>query len=140
LRKRADAANIDLDTLAADISLEYPQNLLRQSAYLQHPVFNKHHSEHEMLRYLKSLENKDLSLVAFHDSAGQLHHEAQCHQRNDSRYLARDSVAASFCPYRPDEGIRSSYLLILTTGSVRSPVLRLCRCNPTPVPRVNMPV
>ncbi len=55
--------HIDLDTLAADISLEYPENLLRQSAYLTHPVFNTHHSEHEMLRYLKALENKDLSLT-----------------------------------------------------------------------------
>jgi glycine dehydrogenase len=55
--------NFDIHELAGDISLSYPQNLLRKSPYLQHPVFNKHHSEHEMLRYLKSLENKDLSLV-----------------------------------------------------------------------------
>ena len=35
----------------------------RTSKYLQHPVFNKYHSETEMMRYLKRLENKDLSLV-----------------------------------------------------------------------------
>jgi len=40
-----------------------PTNLQRHSAYLTHPVFNAHHSEHAMLRYLKRLENKDLSLV-----------------------------------------------------------------------------
>jgi glycine dehydrogenase len=40
-----------------------PDNLARTSSYLTHPVFNTHHTEHEMLRYLKSLENKDLSLV-----------------------------------------------------------------------------
>ncbi|WP_113654285.1 aminomethyl-transferring glycine dehydrogenase [Pedobacter namyangjuensis] len=34
----------------------------RTSTYLTHPVFNSHHSEHEMLRYIKSLETKDLSL------------------------------------------------------------------------------
>jgi glycine cleavage system protein P-like pyridoxal-binding family len=34
----------------------------RTSAYLTHPVFNTHHSESEMMRYIKSLENKDLSL------------------------------------------------------------------------------
>lgn len=45
----------------ADIS--FPANFARQSPYLSHPVFNTHHSEHEMLRYLKYLENKDLSLV-----------------------------------------------------------------------------
>jgi glycine dehydrogenase len=39
-----------------------PQATLRTSAILQHPVFNTHHSEHEMLRYLKRLQNKDLAL------------------------------------------------------------------------------
>ncbi|HTF80757.1 MAG TPA: aminomethyl-transferring glycine dehydrogenase subunit GcvPA, partial [Cytophagales bacterium] len=40
-----------------------PAALKRTSHYLQHPVFNSYHAEHEMLRYLKRLENKDLSLV-----------------------------------------------------------------------------
>ncbi len=35
----------------------------RKSAYLTHPVFNSYHSESEMMRYIKRLENKDLSLV-----------------------------------------------------------------------------
>jgi glycine dehydrogenase len=35
----------------------------RTSTYLTHQVFNTHHSESEMMRYIKSLENKDLSLV-----------------------------------------------------------------------------
>jgi len=39
-----------------------PTALTRTSSYLLHPVFNTHHSETEMMRYLKSLENKDLSL------------------------------------------------------------------------------
>ena len=39
-----------------------PAELARTSACLQHPVFNSHHSETEMLRYLKQLENKDLAL------------------------------------------------------------------------------
>jgi glycine dehydrogenase len=39
-----------------------PAELTRTSSYLLHPVFNTHHSESEMMRYLKSLENKDLSL------------------------------------------------------------------------------
>jgi len=41
----------------------WPENLARKSHYLTHPVFNTHHSEHEMLRYIKRLENKDLSMV-----------------------------------------------------------------------------
>lgn len=52
----------DLDAQAqADESFE--KGLLRTSEILQHPTFNTHHSETEMLRYLKHLENKDLSLA-----------------------------------------------------------------------------
>lgn len=40
-----------------------PAGLCRSSAYLQHPVFNTYHSETEFMRYLKKLENKDLSLT-----------------------------------------------------------------------------
>ncbi len=39
-----------------------PTSLVRTSTYLQHPVFNTHHSETQMMRYIKQLENKDLSL------------------------------------------------------------------------------
>ena len=39
-----------------------PTSLTRTSSFLQHPVFNTYHSESEMMRYLKLLENKDLSL------------------------------------------------------------------------------
>ncbi|MFA4851348.1 MAG: aminomethyl-transferring glycine dehydrogenase [Bacteroidales bacterium] len=41
---------------------DLPPNLLRNSKFLQHPVFNSHHSETEMMRYIKKLEVKDLSL------------------------------------------------------------------------------
>ncbi|MBK8451806.1 MAG: aminomethyl-transferring glycine dehydrogenase [Thiofilum sp.] len=40
-----------------------PSGYARTSTFLTHPVFNTHHSESEMLRYLKRLENKDFSLV-----------------------------------------------------------------------------
>ena len=40
-----------------------PQHLERTSKYLQHPVFNSHHSETELLRYIHHLQSKDLSLV-----------------------------------------------------------------------------
>ena len=53
----------NLDAIVEDLKLEWPERLVRQSDYLTHPVFNTYHTEHEMLRYLKSLEEKDLSLV-----------------------------------------------------------------------------
>lgn len=40
-----------------------PDTLKRTSDFMTHPVFRSHRSEHAMLRYLKKLENKDLSLV-----------------------------------------------------------------------------
>jgi glycine dehydrogenase len=39
-----------------------PEALMRTDAILTHPVFNSYHTEHEMLRYLKRLQNKDLAL------------------------------------------------------------------------------
>lgn len=48
-----------IDNLNASI----PEKLIRTSTYLTHPVFNTYHSESEMMRYIKRLENKDLSLT-----------------------------------------------------------------------------
>ena len=55
-----DMEVIDAQVAAADSAL--PDELFRSDAILNHPVFNTHHTEHEMLRYLKSLQNKDLAL------------------------------------------------------------------------------
>lgn len=54
--KKAHAINTD--NLQSILSTE----TLRSTKYLQHPVFNTHHSESQMMRYIKQLENKDLSL------------------------------------------------------------------------------
>ncbi len=54
---------VDVNALdAGEIASGIPPQLQRSSGYLSHPVFNSHHSETEMLRYLKQLENKDLAL------------------------------------------------------------------------------
>lgn len=55
--------DLDWNALTADLDINLPQGLARTSDYLTHPVFNQFHAEHEMLRYIKRLENKDLSLV-----------------------------------------------------------------------------
>ncbi|GAB1430294.1 aminomethyl-transferring glycine dehydrogenase [Ignavibacteria bacterium] len=49
--------------LGKNICESVPEFAQRKSAYLTHPTFNRYHSEHEMLRYMKRLENKDLSLA-----------------------------------------------------------------------------
>nr|WP_033078990.1 aminomethyl-transferring glycine dehydrogenase [Thalassotalea sp. ND16A] len=61
-------AGHDLDVAKLDAAIidcghsSIPASLVRESAILTHPVFNSHHSETEMLRYIKKLENKDLAL------------------------------------------------------------------------------
>ncbi len=52
----------DFAALAAATAARLPEQLLRQSAILQHPVFNRYHSETELMRYLRKLADKDLAL------------------------------------------------------------------------------
>lgn len=55
-------ATVDVDALDAATADALPAGLVRTSAFLTHPVFNTHHSEHELLRYLRSLADKDLAM------------------------------------------------------------------------------
>lgn len=53
----------EIETLVREARSPVADASRRRSTYLTHPVFNMYHSEHEMLRYMKRLENKDLSLA-----------------------------------------------------------------------------
>jgi glycine dehydrogenase len=52
-----------IQELTAELPADYAGPLARTSRYLTHPNFNRYHSETEMLRYLKRLESRDLSLT-----------------------------------------------------------------------------
>ena len=52
----------DIDELDAATADALPAPLRRESDFMQHPVFNTHHSEHELLRYMRSLADKDLAM------------------------------------------------------------------------------
>jgi glycine dehydrogenase len=52
--------NVTIEQLANETMV--PKNLERTSTFLQHDVFNNHHSESQLMRYIKKLERKDLSL------------------------------------------------------------------------------
>ncbi len=52
----------NIDALDSDTVDALPGNLVRTSTFLTHPVFNTHHSEHEMLRYMRTLADKDLAM------------------------------------------------------------------------------
>jgi len=58
----ANAKTPDFDAVEAGVQRAFPEALGRSSEFLSHPVFNRYHSEHEMLRYLRSLADKDLAL------------------------------------------------------------------------------
>jgi glycine dehydrogenase len=57
------APNFTAAQLAANGKTTYPGPFARTSKYLTHPIFNRYHSETEMLRYIKRLESRDLSLT-----------------------------------------------------------------------------
>jgi glycine dehydrogenase len=52
----------DFTALAASVTATIPAALVRQSPILSHPVFNRYHSETELMRYLRKLADKDLAL------------------------------------------------------------------------------
>jgi glycine cleavage system P protein (glycine dehydrogenase) len=58
------AEPIALEKNPEEMELGFRDQFKRESKFLQHPVFNRYHSETEMLRYLKRLEARDLSLTA----------------------------------------------------------------------------
>jgi glycine dehydrogenase len=59
IAKSQNKEHIELKTLTGCL----PEELCRTSAFMEHPVFHLYHSETEMMRYMKRLENKDLSLT-----------------------------------------------------------------------------
>ena len=56
-------ANANVDELAMETDDRFDERFARTSAFLTHPVFHSHHSETEMLRYMRTLESRDFSLV-----------------------------------------------------------------------------
>jgi len=68
LGKAAAVAAFNCAAFAGDVSV--PKEFARSSAFLSHPVFNMYHSETEMLRYLFSLQSKDISLAVSMISLG----------------------------------------------------------------------
>ncbi|MBX3174645.1 MAG: aminomethyl-transferring glycine dehydrogenase [Gemmatimonadaceae bacterium] len=54
---------LDLEAMQAGLKLGFADAFARRSEFLSHPVFSTHHSETEMLRYMRRLESRDLSLT-----------------------------------------------------------------------------
>ena len=122
-----------------------PASLTRTSSYLQHPVFNTHHSETQMMRYIKQLENKDLSLNTSMISLGSctmklnaatemipvswpcfggLHPFAPIEQTNGYQEIAKELIdylcettGFTACSLQPNSGAQGEYAGLLTIRS-----------------------
>jgi glycine dehydrogenase len=119
--------------------------LVRTSTYLLHPVFNTHHSETQMMRYIKHLENKDLSLNTSMISLGSctmklnaatemipvswpafggLHPFAPNHQTLGYQELTKElsaflceTTGFTACSLQPNSGAQGEYAGLLTIRS-----------------------
>lgn len=129
-----------------DISLNHiPEFAVRRSEYLTHPVFNTHHSESEMMRYIKMLENKDLSLNTSMISLGsctmklnaatemiplswshwsRMHPFAPADQAEGYKYIVDELskylceiTAFDACSLQPNSGAQGEYAGLLTIKS-----------------------
>ncbi len=119
-----------------------PSALTRTSPFLSHPVFNTHHSETQMMRYIKQLENKDLSLNTSMISLGsctmklnaaaemmplswdhwsRIHPFAPANQTDGYRYITAalskylcEITAFDACSLQPNSGAQGEYTGLLT--------------------------
>ena len=132
-------------TNAAVKNENIPSQLVRSSSYLQHPVFNIHQSETQMMRYIKQLENKDLSLNTSMISLGSctmklnaatemipvswpafstMHPFAPSHQTIGYHEMANElsaylcqTTGFTACSLQPNSGAQGEYAGLLTIRS-----------------------
>ena len=96
--------------VSADVSLmEVDASVARKTEILTHPIFHKHHSETQMLRYLKSLENRDLALNHSMISLG------SCTMKLNATSEMIPVTWPGFCnihPFAPHDQVRGYHELI----------------------------
>jgi glycine dehydrogenase len=126
------------DRLSADAPLpELPGALRRESAFLTHPVFHEHRSETEMLRYLRRLESRDLSLTTSMIPLGSVHHEAEQYRGDDVPSPTPASLSSIPSPPPSRRPATGSCSRAWSAGWPRSPASPPCPSCPTPAPRAS---
>ena len=116
-----------------------PEALRRSSAFLTHPVFNTHHSEHELLRYMRSLADKDLALDRTMIPLG------SCTMKLNATAEMIPITWPEFAnihPFAPREQTAGYTPADRAAGADAGRAHRLRRasaCSPTPAPRANTP-
>jgi len=127
-----------LDLQAPPPDLDYPASLARTSAFLAHPVFNTHHSETEMMRYIRGLERKDVGLDTSMIPLG------SCTMKLNAASEMLPITWPAFAelhPSRPSGRRRATSRSSASSArrSAPSPASRRSRCSPIPARRGSSP-
>ena len=121
-------------------ALNVPAALHRASTYLTHPVFNSHHSETKMMRYIRRLERKDVGLDTSMIPLG------SCTMKLNAAAEMLPITWPEFSrlhPFAPDSqtaGLRPDLPASSRPRSAGSPGSRRCRCSRIPGRRESSPV
>ena len=131
---------IDLAALADDPALPdgIPAELQRTSGFLAQPVFNRYHSETEMLRYLRRLQGKDLALDQAMIPLGSC--TMKLNAASEMQPISWPQFAALH-PFAPGEqrAVTARCSPSWSSGCARSPASPPSACSPTPARRASTP-
>jgi glycine dehydrogenase len=120
-------------TLDAELDDAIDATFRRSSTFLTHPVFSRYHAEHEMLRYMRKLEGRDLSLCHSMIPLG------SCTMKlNATAEMSRDVGEWAGAPFTGRAAAERRVVCHASrrlAGSASTP----CRCSPTPARRASTP-
>ena len=138
-RRSASIPSVEVDGARCTLPASLPAALRRTSAYLEHPVFNTHQSETQMMRYLKQLADRDYALDRGMIPLGSCTMKLNAATEMAGGHLARvrepAPVRARGRRRRATSGSSSSS----RAGSPRSPATTRSRCSRTPAARASSP-
>ena len=110
-----------------------------RSAFLTHPVFNTHHSETKMMRYISGLERKDVGLDTSMIPLGSCTMKLNAASEMIPVTWPAFSRMHPFAPVEQARGLSADLRASSNTRSAGSPALRRCRCSRTPARRGSSP-
>jgi hypothetical protein len=126
-------ANVEVDALLDAVQPVIPDAFVRTSPYLTHPVFNRYHSETEMMRYLKRLEDRDLALNSAMIPLGSCTMKLNAATEMAAVSWPEFNALHPFAPREQTQGRSSRPSSPRSRGSPRS------RCSPTRARRASSP-
>ena len=133
-----DATLPSIDALDAGAPSLIPAELARTSAFMTHPVFNTHHSEHELLRYLRTLADKDLAMDRTMIPLGSCTMKLNATAEMIPITWPEFGNIHPFAPAAQTQGYKE-LIAGLEAMLVEAPATTRSACSPTPARRANTP-